>query len=66
MNAASWSLTGGWKPNSIVYVTNKACSKIKLIAGNAWYTFTKAFNIPSGNCPIPMVIYIIYKCGKLK
>lgn len=32
----------------------------------AWYTFTKAFNISSGNCPIPMVIYNIYNWGKLK
>ncbi|KAL4090310.1 hypothetical protein QTP88_025172 [Uroleucon formosanum] len=22
-----------------------------------WYSFTKAFNIPSGNCPIPMGTY---------
>ncbi|XP_060871961.1 uncharacterized protein LOC132946138 [Metopolophium dirhodum] len=56
-NAASWSLTGGWKPNSIVYVTDNACSKAKFIAGNAWYTFQKAFNIQSGNCPVPMGTY---------
>ncbi|XP_060849687.1 uncharacterized protein LOC132928810 [Rhopalosiphum padi] len=56
-NAASWSLTGGWKPNSIIYVTNNACSKTKFIAGNSWFTFIKAFNIPSGNCPIPMGNY---------
>ncbi|XP_026807484.1 uncharacterized protein LOC113550072 [Rhopalosiphum maidis] len=56
-NAASRSLTGGWKPNSIIYVTNNACSKSKFIAGNAWFSFLKAFNFPSGNCPIPMGNY---------
>ncbi|KAF0757892.1 Uncharacterized protein FWK35_00026536, partial [Aphis craccivora] len=30
VNFASWSLTGGWKPNSLVYVTNNACSKLKV------------------------------------
>ncbi|XP_060872089.1 uncharacterized protein LOC132946224 [Metopolophium dirhodum] len=56
-NAASWGSTGGWKTNSIVYVATNACSKAKFLLGNAWYTFQKAFNIPSGDCPVPMGTY---------
>ncbi|XP_060849841.1 uncharacterized protein LOC132928911 [Rhopalosiphum padi] len=56
-NFASWSLTGGWKPNSIVYVTNNACSKVKSILGNAWIAFIKVFNASTANCPIPKGIY---------
>jgi hypothetical protein len=55
VNFASWSLTGGWKPNSIVYVSNNACSKFKSILGNAWFTITKSFNATTSNCPLPMV-----------
>ncbi|KAE9525911.1 hypothetical protein AGLY_013960 [Aphis glycines] len=58
VNFASWSLTGGWKPNSLVYVTNNACSKLKSILGNSWYSLTKAINSPTTNCPIPKGIYI--------
>ncbi|XP_060845595.1 uncharacterized protein LOC132925199 [Rhopalosiphum padi] len=58
INAASWSLTGGWKPISIVYVSKKACSSLKMFAGNAWYSVIKAFNIPRTSCPIPLGSYI--------
>ncbi|XP_060836437.1 LOW QUALITY PROTEIN: uncharacterized protein LOC132919106 [Rhopalosiphum padi] len=53
VNFASWSLIGGWKPNSVVYVAKKACSSLKMFAGNAWYyTVLKAFNITKTSCPI--------------
>ncbi|XP_050060193.1 uncharacterized protein LOC114130653 isoform X1 [Aphis gossypii] len=58
VNVASWSLTGGWKPNSLVYVTKNACSKLKSILGNSWYSLIKAVNSPTTNCPIPKGIYI--------
>ncbi|KAF0740554.1 Uncharacterized protein FWK35_00022237, partial [Aphis craccivora] len=58
VNIASWSLTGGWKPNSLIYVTNNACSKTKNILGNAWYSFLKAVNSTTTNCPIPMGVYL--------
>jgi len=57
VNAASWSLTGGWKPNSMVYVSKNACSNLKKVTGNAWYSVIKAFNIPRTSCPIPSVMY---------
>ncbi|XP_060852637.1 uncharacterized protein LOC132930665 [Rhopalosiphum padi] len=57
VNFSSWSLTGGWKPNSLIYVTNNACSKMKSILGNAWIAFTKVFNASTANCPIPKGIY---------
>ncbi|KAF0709455.1 Uncharacterized protein FWK35_00035289 [Aphis craccivora] len=53
VNVASWSLTGGWKPNSLVYVTNNACSKVKSIMGNSWFSVVKSFNSPTTNCPLP-------------
>ncbi|XP_022167375.1 uncharacterized protein LOC111031650 [Myzus persicae] len=56
-NVESWSLTGGWKPNSIVYVTTNDCTKTKFIAGNVWKSFLKAFNVPTENCPIPPGTY---------
>lgn len=58
-NFASWSLTGGWKPNSLIYVTKNACSKAKSILGNAWYSFLKTVNSTTTNCPLPMGIYQI-------
>jgi len=67
-NFSYWRLTGGWKlnANANVYITNNACSKLKLIAGNSWYAFLKALNFPTVNCPIPMVIFSIYIRGKSK
>ncbi|XP_050059977.1 uncharacterized protein LOC126551197 [Aphis gossypii] len=59
VNFASWSLTGGWKPNSLVYVTNNACSKLKSISGNVWYSFLKTINSTTTNCPIPKGIYTL-------
>ncbi|XP_050060194.1 uncharacterized protein LOC114130653 isoform X2 [Aphis gossypii] len=57
INVASWSLTGGWKPNSLIYVTNNACSKAKSILGNSWFSIIKSFNSPFVNCPIPKGVY---------
>ncbi|XP_026820289.1 uncharacterized protein LOC113558907 [Rhopalosiphum maidis] len=58
INAASWSLIGGWKPNSIVYLSKNACNSLKKIAGKAWYSIIKAFNIPTTSCPLPSGTYI--------
>ncbi|XP_060843931.1 uncharacterized protein LOC132923935 [Rhopalosiphum padi] len=58
VNAASWSITGGWKPNSMVYVSKNACSNLKKVTGNAWYSVIKAFNIPRTSCPIPSGTYV--------
>jgi len=52
----SWGSTGGWIPNSSVYVTKKACSTLKKLGGNAWNTVTNSFNISNGTCPVPTVI----------
>ncbi|XP_060875946.1 uncharacterized protein LOC132949197 [Metopolophium dirhodum] len=56
-NFASWSLTGGWKPNSLVYVTDNACTKLKIILGNAWFSILKAFNFSTTNCPLSVGIF---------
>ncbi|XP_022164497.1 uncharacterized protein LOC111029688 [Myzus persicae] len=53
VNVASWSLTGGWKPNSYVYITKNACSKMKFVLGNTWVSLMKAFNSPTYSCPMP-------------
>ncbi|XP_028044455.1 uncharacterized protein LOC113557827 [Rhopalosiphum maidis] len=58
VNAASWSLIGGWKPNSMVYISKTACSSLKKILGNAWYSLMKAFNFSKATCPIPLGIYV--------
>ncbi|XP_060870801.1 uncharacterized protein LOC132945157 [Metopolophium dirhodum] len=58
VNIASWGSTGGWKPNSIIHVTKKACSTLKTVVGNAWVTFQKAFHVPTDTCPIPKGTYI--------
>jgi len=57
LNVATWGLTGGWIPNSYIIITKKACSYVKNILGNAWFSFMKDFNIPADKCPIPVVIY---------
>ncbi|XP_060847984.1 uncharacterized protein LOC132927461 [Rhopalosiphum padi] len=58
INAASWSLTGGWKPNSMVYISKNACNSFKKFAGNAWYSVLKAFNFAKTTCPLPPGTYI--------
>ncbi|XP_022164496.1 uncharacterized protein LOC111029687 [Myzus persicae] len=58
VNIASWSLTGGWKPNSYVYITKNACSKMKFVLGNTWVSLMKAFNFPNDSCPMPAGTYI--------
>jgi hypothetical protein len=57
VNGASWSLTGGWKPNSLVYVSKNACSSLKMVLGNTWYSLYKAFHFPHTSCPLPSVIF---------
>ncbi|XP_060845594.1 uncharacterized protein LOC132925198 [Rhopalosiphum padi] len=58
VNGASWSLTGGWKPNSFVYVSKNACSSLKMVLGNVWYSIMNDFNFPSTSCPVPSGTYI--------
>jgi len=41
----------------MVYKSKKACSSLKNVAGNAWISFIKGFNIPTDRCPIPAVKY---------
>jgi len=58
MNIASWGSTGGWKPNSLVYITKNACSSgLKKLLGNAWKNLAKSFNISNTSCPTPLVMY---------
>jgi len=57
MNLASWGSTGGWVPNSNIFISKKACTVFRTIFGNAWVTCRKAFNIPTDGCPIPKVIF---------
>eukprot|EP00102_Acyrthosiphon_pisum_P026600 XP_016663810.1 PREDICTED: uncharacterized protein LOC103310664 [Acyrthosiphon pisum] len=58
VNFASWGSTGGWKPNSLVYISNNACSNLKKVLGNVWYELVKGFNIPSTRCPMQVGTYI--------
>ncbi|KAF0736908.1 Uncharacterized protein FWK35_00021241, partial [Aphis craccivora] len=53
INAASWNLTGDWKPNSMVHLSKNACSSLKTCFGNAWYSFIEDFNFSKSSCPIP-------------
>jgi len=57
VNIASWGSTGGWKPNSAVYISKKACSAIKNVAGNAWFSALKGFKVSTDSCPLPAVKY---------
>jgi len=57
VNFASWGSTGGWKPNSVVYISKKACTALKNVGGNAWFSFMKGFNIASYSCPLKAVKY---------
>ncbi|XP_060849847.1 uncharacterized protein LOC132928916 [Rhopalosiphum padi] len=56
INLSSWSLIGGWKKNSYVYLTDNACSKLKYVMGNVWFSATSSFNI-SNHCPLPRGTY---------
>ncbi|XP_027851047.2 uncharacterized protein LOC114130300 [Aphis gossypii] len=58
INAESWSLTGGWKPNSMVYLSKNACSSLKMFFGKAGYSMYKSFKFPKYSCPIPAGTYI--------
>lgn len=58
LNLASWGSTGGWIPNSNSLITKKACSIMKNLGGNAWFTFIKGFNFPTHSCPLPTGTYI--------
>ncbi|CAH1731478.1 unnamed protein product [Aphis gossypii] len=57
-NTASWDSIGGWKPNSVVYITKNACSNLKKVLGNVWNTLFKSFNVSNTSCPIPVGTYI--------
>jgi len=57
INFASWGLTGGWIPNSNIIITKKACSNLKNLFGNAWFSILKGFDIPAVICPLPPVMY---------
>jgi len=56
MNFSTWGSTGGWIPNSNMIIMKKACSAIKIMAGNLWFTIKEGFNFPNASCPIQMVI----------
>ncbi|XP_022164131.1 uncharacterized protein LOC111029439 [Myzus persicae] len=58
LNWSSWGSTGGWIPNSNIYITKKACSTLKNLNGNLWFLAIKALNIKSPNCPIPVGTYV--------
>ncbi|XP_027841005.1 uncharacterized protein LOC114122523 [Aphis gossypii] len=58
INGASWGSIGGWKPNSMVYITKNTCSNSKKLLGNAWYSLIKAFNGHITSCPFPAGTYI--------
>jgi len=53
---ASWSLTGGWIPNSNIIVIKKACTNVKHFFGNAWIALIKSFQVPTDGCPLPVVM----------
>ncbi|KAE9528748.1 hypothetical protein AGLY_012323 [Aphis glycines] len=58
INGASWGSIGGWKPNSIVYITKNTCSNSKNLLGNVWYSLIKAFNGHITSCPLPAGTYM--------
>ncbi|XP_022164520.1 uncharacterized protein LOC111029702 [Myzus persicae] len=57
VNAASWGTTGGWKQNSMLYISKKACSHFKNMFGNSWFPFIEGFNFPTDSCPLPAGTY---------
>jgi len=57
INGASWGSIGGWKENSIIYITKNTCSNTRKFFGNAWNKIVKAFNFPNTSCPIVVVMY---------
>ncbi|XP_022180187.1 uncharacterized protein LOC111040561 [Myzus persicae] len=58
INVASWGLTGGWKPNSLVYLAKDACSNTKKILGNSWNSILKSFNVGPVSCPVAAGTYV--------
>jgi len=38
-------------------MSKTACSIIKNIAGNSWFSLIKGFSITKENCPLPAVKY---------
>ncbi|XP_003244605.2 uncharacterized protein LOC100569088 [Acyrthosiphon pisum] len=65
-NLASWGSTGGWVPNAYILNTKKACSNVKRLSGNAWFTVIEGFNVPTNKCPIPVGTYITSGIDKKK
>ncbi|KAL4084174.1 hypothetical protein QTP88_028007 [Uroleucon formosanum] len=49
----SWGSTGGWIPNAYIINSKNACSILKKLFGNAWFTLSNDFNLPV-SCPIPV------------
>jgi len=46
---------GGWKENSIVYKSKKACSTLKNFYGNAWIPFMTGLGYKNITCPLAAV-----------
>jgi len=46
---------GGWKDNAFVYKTQKACSTMKSLFGNAWTPLMKGLGFINATCPFPPV-----------
>eukprot|EP00102_Acyrthosiphon_pisum_P007741 XP_003243254.1 PREDICTED: uncharacterized protein LOC100569067 [Acyrthosiphon pisum] len=68
MNVSTWGSTGGWIPNHYILIRKKACSSLRNLYGNAWFTLVNAFNVPTDRCPIPAGTYITsgYELTKLE
>ncbi|XP_022164449.1 uncharacterized protein LOC111029653 [Myzus persicae] len=58
INFSSWGSTGGWVPNALIFNTKEACSKAKILLGNAWLTIMRGFNVSTVGCPVPAGTYI--------
>lgn len=56
LNLSSWSSTGGWMPNSFVFITKNACSEAKFVLRNVWLSMIMALNI-SSSYPALAVMY---------
>ncbi|XP_025202159.1 uncharacterized protein LOC112599457 [Melanaphis sacchari] len=57
VNVASWSSIGGWKPNSLIFIRNKACSSAKYFLGISWNLVMVALKAPKTSCPILPGVY---------
>ncbi|XP_029346445.1 uncharacterized protein LOC100568985 [Acyrthosiphon pisum] len=58
LNVSTWGSTGGWIPNHYILIRKKACSSLRNLYGNAWFTLLNAFNVSTDRCPIPLGTYI--------